>query len=209
MGQLMILNVVKKSLLSQILPKSRWTSGRRRIGTEFMKNFFKLTLLVFLFFLLTGFPVSALEAGASAIVQNPTQDTRIAKLHGFLEFYNSPLTDYASVFIKAADKYGIDWKLVPAIAGVESTFGKAIPYNSYNAYGWAGGEYYFASWEDSVEIVSRALRANYYNRGLDSVAKISPVYCPPNKNWGIKVQYFMDKLENFSPKSTLALELSL
>lgn len=168
------------------------------------------SLVLFLtLFLSVSFPASALEAGASAVTQNPKQDERIAKLHGFLEFYNSPLSDYASVFIKAADKYNIDWKLVPAISGVESTFGKAIPYNSYNAYGWAGGEYYFNSWEDSLEIVSRSLRANYYNRGLDSVEKISPVYCPPNKSWGAKVQYFMDKLENFSPKSTLALTLSL
>ena len=174
-----------------------------------MKNILRQILLVLIFFLLTGFPASALEAGASAVPQNIIRDNRTEKLRAFLESYNSPLSGYAGVFIKTADKYGLDWKLVPSIAGVESTFGKAIPYNSYNAYGWAGGEYYFNSWEDSIEIVSRALRANYYNRGLDSVAKISPVYCPPNKSWGAKVQYFMDKLENFSPKSTLALELSL
>lgn len=174
-----------------------------------MKNILKQVFLVSLFSLLVSFPASALEAGSSAVVQNPTQDERIPKLHAFLKSYHSPLSDYASVFIKAADKYGVNWKLVPSISGVESTFGKAIPYNSYNAYGWAGGEYYFNSWEDSIEIVNRTLRANYYNRGIDTVEKIAPVYAPPSRTWGRNVRFFMEKLENFSPKTTLALQLSL
>ena len=174
-----------------------------------MKNILRQTLLVLIFFLLTGFPASALEAGSSAVVLNQTPDNRVSKLRTFLQSYNSPLADFSSVFIKAADKYGIDWKLVPCISGVESTFGKAIPYNSYNAYGWANGEYYFQSWEDSIEIVSRTLRANYYNRGVDTVEKIAPIYAPPSTTWVRNVRFFMEKLENFSPKTTLALELSL
>lgn len=165
--------------------------------------------MIFLFFLLTDFPASASEAGSSIVPQNVSKDNRVEKLRAFLGFYNSPLAGYASVFIKTADKYGLDWKLVPAISGVESTFGKAIPYNSYNAYGWANGEYYFQSWEDSIEIVSRTLRANYYNRGIDTVEKIAPIYAPPSTTWDGNVRFFMDKLENFSPKTTLALQLSL
>ena len=174
-----------------------------------MKNLFKQILLVLALFLNVSFPVFALEAGASAVPQNIAKDNRVEKLRAFLQSYNSPLADFSSVFIKTADKYCLDWKLVPAISGVESTFGKAIPYNSYNAYGWANGEYYFASWEDSIEIVSRTLRANYYNRGVDTVEKIAPIYAPPSNTWGRNVRFFMDKLENFSPKTTLALELSL
>ena len=61
-------------------------------------------------------------------------DYRDYTLRKFLEKNSSPLTPYSPDFIKLADYYGLDWRLVPAISGVESTFGKHIPGNSYNAY---------------------------------------------------------------------------
>src|SRR5260221_11487147 len=92
-------------------------------------------------------------------------DTRVTKLRAYFEKNNSPLTDYADEFVKYADKYELDWRFLPAISGVESTFGKHIPYNSYNAYGWANGDYKFTSWEDSIEHVTKTLRTKYIDRG--------------------------------------------
>ena len=83
-----------------------------------------------------------------------TFDYRVVSLKNYLKKHNSPLTSSANYFVLYADKYNLDWRFVPAISGVESTFGKRIPINSYNAYGWANGAYYFESWEDSIVIVS-------------------------------------------------------
>src|SRR5688572_7783897 len=47
-------------------------------------------------------------------------DPRAKILADYLEKRNSPMKNQAQDFIDAADHYGIDWKLVPAIAGVES-----------------------------------------------------------------------------------------
>jgi len=150
------------------------------------------------------------EAASSAeIVDKKNQDIRTKKLRNFLRFYNSPLAEYAEIMVKTADKYSLNWRLIPAISGVESTFGKAIPAGSFNAYGWANGAYYFNSWEESIEIVTKSLRENYMNRGADTVEKIAPIYAPPSKTWAWKVRYFMEKIENFAPPSPLALELSL
>lgn len=150
------------------------------------------------------------EAASSAdILMDQTPDPNIDKLRRFLAYYDSPLASYAPVFIETASKYNLDWKLVAAITGVESTFGKAIPFNSYNAYGWANGAYYFKSWEESIGVVSKTLRENYVNRGADTVEKIAPIYAPPSQTWAGKVLYFMDKIENFAPSKTIALELSL
>jgi len=153
-------------------------------------------------------PVQAQEnklvmAGYSAVLKSTDikADFRVAKLQAFLARYDSPLTSYAQVFIDVADEYQIDWKLVPAITGVESTFGKQIPYNSYNAYGWNNGNYYFKSWEDSLKIISKALREKYFDRGLDTPYKIGPVYAPPSKTWAGKVNYFMQKIEDFNPEA--------
>lgn len=122
-------------------------------------------------------------------------DYRISTLRLFLADYNSPLTNKASVFIEQADKNSLDWRLVAAIAGVESTFGKRIPYNSYNAYGWSGGKYVFTSWEDSIAIVNETLRKNYVNRGAVTVDQIGRIYAPPSTTWSRNVKFFMDKID--------------
>lgn len=151
----------------------------------------------------------AKEAASSAALVMQKKDVRLERLKRFLTSYNSPLTKYSQDFVQIADKYNLDWKLIPAITGVESTFGKFIPYNSYNAYGWLNGAYYFSSWEESIQIVGKSLRENYLNRGADTVEKIASIYAPPSKTWAWKVRYFMEKLENFTPSSIPALELSL
>lgn len=136
-------------------------------------------------------------------------DQRIRDLKNYLRYHNSPLEDYSSDFVWLADKYNIDWKLVPAITGVESTFGKFIPQGSYNAYGWANGNYYFSSWPESIEIVSKTLREKYFDRGADTVEEIAPIYAPPSNTWAGKVQYFMAEIENFDTKSNESPLLTL
>ena len=145
-------------------------------------------------------------AGVSGVLKTePIQlDNRVEKLTAFLEKYDSLLTSYAPDFIEMADKYQIDWKLLPAITGVESTFGKQIPSGSYNAYGWNNGNYRFQSWEDSLEIVSKALREKYYNRGLDNPYKIGPVYAPPSSTWAGKVSRFMNEIEGYNNSKKIA-----
>ena len=97
-------------------------------------------------------------------------DPRARILRDYLNKHKSPLADHAQDFVEAADLYGIDWKLVPAIAGTESTFGKFVPggtnsaYSSYNAWGW--GVYgtqaiYFRSWKDGIYTLSEGLKRNY------------------------------------------------
>lgn len=164
------------------------------------KNFFAISIAILAILSLPQ-PAFAQEkiAASSAVLENASfeVDKRIDKLEKFLESYNSPLANYAEKFVEAADKYGLDWKLVPAITGVESTFGKQIPAGSYNAYGWANGAFYFQSWEQSIDLVSKTLKEKYLDRGLDTPYKMGPVYAPPSKTWARKVVYFMNKLECF------------
>jgi hypothetical protein len=124
-------------------------------------------------------------------------DFRTQILEDYLSSHNSPLAGSASDFIYYADKYNIDWRLVAAIAGVESTFGKQIPINSYNAYGWNNGNYSFKSWAESIEVVSKALRENYYDKGATSIDKIARRYAPPSNTWNWKVKFFMGKIDSF------------
>ncbi len=137
------------------------------------------------------------ESSASLKANEQVTDKRVATLENFLEKYDSPLAPYSEVFIATADKYNLDWRLIPAITGVESTFGKRIPYNSFNAYGWANGEYRFTSWEESIEIVGEALRTKYEDKGAVSINQIARRYAPPSSTWAGKVKFFMRKIEAY------------
>jgi hypothetical protein len=57
-------------------------------------------------------------------------DFRVENLRNFFDKYNSPLAKYSEEFVTYADKNNLDYRLIPAITGVESTFGKNIPINS-------------------------------------------------------------------------------
>lgn len=163
-----------------------------------IKIFTVLIVSVFML-ILSASKVSAevYVAGSSATLKKSqaNSDYRVRILKAYLSKHNSPLADYAGYFVATADKYNIDWRLLPAISGVESTFAKRIPYNSYNAYGWANGAYKFKSWEDSIEIVSKTLKEKYIDRGAPSISKIARRYAPPSSTWAGKVKFFMKKIE--------------
>ena len=105
-----------------------------------MKKLFFLILLI-IFILSNSKTVYATEiaAGSSATLLKPiakAPDSRVKILEEFLGQYNSPLVPFATDFVEIADKYNLDWKLVIAISGVESTFGREVPYQSFNGWGW-------------------------------------------------------------------------
>jgi hypothetical protein len=170
-----------------------------------MSGKFSLILIsLLLLFLVKADTVSAdgLVVSSSASLITPTKgdvydfDLRIFKLQMYLKKHNSPLELYADHIVRTADKYGLDWRLVTAIAGVESTFGKRIPKGSFNAYGWVNGDYKFKSWEDSIETVSRSLKEKYINRGADSIEKIAKIYAPPSRTWSGNVKFFIYKIDS-------------
>lgn len=163
-------------------------------------------IFTYIVLIITVFGLSAricyaqeLSVSASATIKSlsntPVFDYRTENLRNFLEKYNSPLANYADDFVAYADKNGLDYRLVPSISGVESTFGKQIPARSFNAYGWAGGNYSFASWTDSIGVVSTTLRKEYIEKGAVSIAQIARRYAPPSSTWGGNVKYFEGKID--------------
>jgi hypothetical protein len=162
---------------------------------------------------------AASEAGQAATlafhqVTDAVSDTRITRLRTFLASYNSPLTNEAETFVAQADKYNLDWKLVAAIAGVESTFGKQIPNGSYNGWGWgiftgAQDGVHFKNWADGIAVVSEGLRKNYIDRGAKDIYDIGWIYAANGNSWGSHVRYFVDKLESFLPTHVDQLPVSI
>ncbi len=140
-------------------------------------------------------------------------DNRVKILKEFLGSYNSPLAPLAQVFVENADIYNLDWRLVAAISGVESTFGQQIPAGSYNAWGW--GVYgnhvtYFTSWTNGIEIISKGLRENYIGQGnQENVYQIGATYAA-SPAWVFHVEYYMNRINDFTllnPQDSLSISL--
>ena len=148
---------------------------------------------------------SAQTANKISAVKDYALDTRVRALKNILKKYNSPLAGQAASYVKYADLYSVDWKLLPSIAGLESTFGKFLMPESHNAYGWGGGHIYFDSWEDGIRVINKALRDNYINRGATDVWSIGPIYAE-SPTWAVRVNSFMNEInEEYLKLSTLSL----
>jgi len=131
-----------------------------------------------------------------------SKEARPLILKRFLESYNSPLAPYANHLLEVSEKYNLDWRLLTAIAGNESLFGRVIPYNSYNAWGWgvhSQGTVRFGSWEEGIERVARSLKEDFIYQGLTTIELIMTKYAPVSIQngypWADNVRWFMERLE--------------
>jgi hypothetical protein len=135
-----------------------------------------------------------------------SNDRRITILKNYLEDRNSPMSESAHTFVEMAEENDLDWKFVAAIAGVESSYGKHIPYNSYNGWGW--GVYgdnviRFSSWDEAITTISQTLKRKYVDNGATDVYSIGRIYAADPK-WATKVLHFMNDIaayeKNYSDK---------
>jgi len=96
-------------------------------------------------------------------------DPRLQSLKRFFQRASCPAVKYVSSFLDAADRYALDWRLLPSISYVESTGGKSAPNN--NLFGWDSGRAQFASPAASIHEVGYQLShsARYRNKDTDGI----------------------------------------
>lgn len=137
------------------------------------------------------------------------RDEKIAALETFFNKQKSPLVDNARTFVDVAEKYDIDYRLLPAIACMESSCGKRLLPESYNPFGWGiygKNAIYFKSYDEAIETVAKGIKEKYVGKGLNTPEKIAPVYTPPNSvNWKNGVNFFIGKIEGPKENSTTQL----
>lgn len=101
----------------------------------------------------------------------------------------SALDGYGATFARAAYDYGVDPRLPPAIACVESGKG-AHCYYAYNAWGW--GQSSWSSWEESIPAYVENLGSAY---GGQFSYDMAASYCPANVDeWYYLVEAEMEKI---------------
>lgn len=171
-----------------------------------------LTLILFSLYLLSeknGGMVSAAspiqyqalpEIKAETQISLQQEDARIKALRDFFQKYNSDLHAYAQTFVESADKYSLDYRLLPAIAMQESNLCKKAPKNSFNCWGFGiyGGKVLrFANYDEAIRAVSKSLGHEYKAQGLEGPNEIASRYTPSdNGTWVKSVTFFMDSIKN-------------
>ncbi len=123
------------------------------------------------------------------IVKNT--DPRLEALNNFFLSAHSPLASLSADFVLAADQNGLDWRLLPGIAMVESSGG--IHYKNRNIFGWDSGHTEFQSIRSSIHYVASRLSRSRLYAGKD-VAAILRTYNPVQPEYPLRVLGFMRRL---------------
>jgi hypothetical protein len=127
------------------------------------------------------------------------KDARIEVIREFFAKYKSPLESFAQNIVENADKYGLDYRLLPAIAMQESNLCRKIITDSYNC--WGFGIYgkkvtRFENYPEAINTVSKTLANNYVAKGLNTADEIMSKYTPSNNGaWADSVNFFMNQLQ--------------
>lgn len=136
-----------------------------------------------------------------AVVEQKNADPRISQIRGVFDAYHSPLVGTEQKFLDVAKAYDLDWKLLPAIAGVESGFETAGNTSDHNPFGYMckSGPCAFDSFDEAIERVGRTIGtgraySSYRESGsLSVLAKIYNYVSP--EDWTSKIIYFQNKLK--------------
>ncbi|HSW89533.1 MAG TPA: hypothetical protein VLH19_01535 [Patescibacteria group bacterium] len=132
-----------------------------------------------------------------------TADSRVDIIAGFLSRYKSPLQPYqhyGQALVDAADRYGLDWRLLPAIMMQESNLCKASDPKLHNCLGFGihkAGTLGFDTYEDSFDRAARELKERYIDIGLTTPELIQTKYTPssPHNAWSNSVDQWIAEME--------------
>lgn len=119
------------------------------------------------------------------------EDPRVDALRDFFEALNSPAAPLAQDFLFAADRHGLDWRLLPSIAILESGAGR--DYTKNNIFGWDSCRTGFTSVREGIHYVASRLASSGLYKDKDLDAKLA-VY-NPTPGYPERVKWLMERLE--------------
>ena len=118
---------------------------------------------------MVSIPLAVAPQGAAEPAADYREDPRLERLQAFFGKADCPAQHYASAFLDAADRYDLDWRLLPSLSFVESTGGKASRNNNF--FGWDGGRAAFPTPSAGIHAVGYRLANSllYKDKDLDDL----------------------------------------
>jgi hypothetical protein len=143
---------------------------------------------------------------------------KAAKIDTYFESKGLPLAGHGMGMVLAAEKYGLDWRIIPSIAMKETTGGKfACPVTAkrtgdirytYNVFGWGSCGIKFESYEAGFDTIAKNLTGNNpatqkHYAGKDTVS-ILESYNPRHvvSDYPEQIMAIMEKIDNVSIDDT-------
>ena len=130
-----------------------------------IKNIYKVTqILAFVPFMAIpsisiASHIGSLESSSSNVVEISQDNIRQEKADAIDTYFRErsmPLLGTGMTFVLVAEKYGLDWRLLPAIGVRESSGGKTACGN--NPFGWGSCKLHnFVSYEQAIESLGKNL----------------------------------------------------
>jgi len=120
------------------------------------------------------------------------RDIQVNRLHQWFIKYDSPLVGYEQDFVDMAKEFGLNYRLLPAIATQESQCGKIMPDNSYNVFGYNNGDWKFRNFKHAIWAVGLQITYGkpYYGKSLDEKLKIYN----PNYGYSERIKRIMENM---------------
>jgi hypothetical protein len=121
----------------------------------------------------------SLISGVDTLPRQAQADPRPERLKAFFDAYGCPGPLHVEEYLRAADTYAIDYRLLPALSLVESTCGRYERMN--NRWGWDSARTGFRSVPHGIHFLARQLANGKYYRGKTLDEKLrtynpNPVY---------------------------------
>jgi len=125
---------------------------------------------------MVSIPIAEAPQGSAEPVADYRGDPRLERLKSFFHKLDCPAQEYAYAFLEAADRYALDWRLLPSLSYIESSGGKAARNNNF--FGWDSGRAQFSTPSAGIHEVGYRLAysALYKDKDLDTLlATYNPV----------------------------------
>jgi hypothetical protein len=121
--------------------------------------------------------------------------TKVEKAEALLRRYNSVMQGYGELIVRRAEECGGDYRVIMAIAGNESGFGR-IPYKLYNPFGYLDGVQY-SGWEESLNFLSCRIAERFLkpcNNDLVCIINKYGGHDTDKEQWIRNIQWFINQL---------------
>lgn len=128
-----------------------------------MKRFLPSGFMIFAGVL--GIATASVHSDQDVTKNRKKFDLRETILRKFLKDKRCPDQEFTEVFIAEADAHGLDWRLLPSLAFVESGGGRAMKGN--NLFGWDNGKQAFSNIGEAIHTVASTLAHGRAYRGKD------------------------------------------
>ncbi len=147
---------------------------------------------------LAGFFLATIPLWAAGSLEYSVTNPGAPEIDAYLQRKQSPMAGVGSALVDYSRQYNVDPRLVIAISGAETTFGRHLCADN-NAWNWFHhrncAQSPFENYPQGAERVTRFMRLSYLNRGYTTIELIRYKYCTSGcENWISLVTAFHDEM---------------